>query len=61
MAWKQRMIAAYHREEPDHVPVAPELWYLVPAKLTGKPFYEIGSPEGLAETDAYLREHGVPA
>jgi len=27
----------------------------------GQRFYEIGSPEGLAETDAYLREHGVPA
>jgi uroporphyrinogen decarboxylase len=46
MTWKERMIAAYHREEPDHVPVAPELWYLVPAKLTGKPFYEVGSPVG---------------
>ncbi len=27
----------------------------------GHRFYEIGSPEGLAETDAYLRQHGVPA
>ena len=29
MAWKQRMIAAYHREEPDHVP-----WSALPRRGT---------------------------
>ncbi|MHB9131057.1 MAG: uroporphyrinogen decarboxylase family protein [Armatimonadota bacterium] len=36
MTPKQRMLAAYRGELPDYVPVAPEFWYYVPAKLLGK-------------------------
>ena len=35
MTAKQRMLAAYRGELPDAVPVAPEFWYYVPAKLLG--------------------------
>jgi len=31
----QRMLAAYRGEPTDTVPVAPEFWYYVPAKLLG--------------------------
>ena len=41
MTSKERMLTAYRNQEPDRVPVAPELWYLIPAKLVGKPFNEI--------------------
>jgi hypothetical protein len=35
MTSKQRMLAAYRGELPDAVPVAPEFWYYIPAKLLG--------------------------
>lgn len=35
MTPKQRMLAAYRGEWPDTVPVAPEFWYYVPAKVLG--------------------------
>jgi hypothetical protein len=35
MTPKQRMLAAYRGEAADTVPVAPEFWYYVPAKLLG--------------------------
>lgn len=35
MTPKQRMLAAYRGEAPDTVPVAPEFWYYVPAKVLG--------------------------
>ncbi|MGQ9629547.1 MAG: uroporphyrinogen decarboxylase family protein [bacterium] len=44
MTGKERMLAAYRCEEPDTIPVAPELWYLVPMLLTGRPFYEVMTP-----------------
>ena len=35
MTPKQRMLAAYRGEYPDTVPVAPEFWYYIPAKVLG--------------------------
>ncbi len=35
MTARQRMLAAYSGEESDHVPVAPEFWYYLPARLLG--------------------------
>jgi hypothetical protein len=32
---RQRMLAAYQGERPDRVPVAPEFWYYLPARLLG--------------------------
>ncbi len=44
MTHKERMLIAYRGEQPDRVPIAPELWFLVPAKIMKVPFYEVGGP-----------------
>lgn len=38
---KERMIAALSGETPDRVPAAPDMSYMVPCRLTGKPFYDV--------------------
>ncbi len=42
MTPKQRMLAAYRGEYPDTVPVAPEFWCYVPAKVLGMNMIELG-------------------
>ncbi|OPZ86970.1 MAG: methylcobalamin:coenzyme M methyltransferase [bacterium ADurb.Bin429] len=42
MTPKQRMLAAYRGELPDYVPVAPEFWYYLPARLLGLDMIEFG-------------------
>ncbi|MEI6157266.1 MAG: uroporphyrinogen decarboxylase family protein [Atribacterota bacterium] len=42
MNWKERYLAAVKHQEPDLIPIAPEMWYLVPARLTNLKFYQIG-------------------
>lgn len=34
-------MTAFRRQKPDHVPVSPDISVMVPAKLTGRPFYEL--------------------
>ena len=41
MTPRERLLAVYHGERPDRVPVSPCFAYLIPAKLTGRPFYEL--------------------
>jgi uroporphyrinogen decarboxylase len=41
MTSKERMMTAFRRKEADHVPVCPDISVMVPAKLTGRPFYEL--------------------
>ncbi len=41
MTSKQRLLTAFGRNEADHVPVCPDISVMVPAKLTGRPFYEL--------------------
>ena len=41
MTGKERMMTAMRRRKADHVPVCPDISVMVPAKLTGKPFYEL--------------------
>ncbi len=41
MTPRERMIAAIRNEIPDRVPVAPDMSNMIPARLTGKPFWEI--------------------
>lgn len=38
---RQRLLAVLNREVPDCVPVCPDISNMVPARLTGKPFWEI--------------------
>jgi uroporphyrinogen decarboxylase len=41
MTSKERLLAVLHGEIPDCVPVCPDISNMVPARLTGKPFWEI--------------------
>jgi len=38
---KERMMTAFRRGTPDRVPVCPDISVMVPAKLTGRPFYDL--------------------
>ena len=41
MTPRERMLVAMTNGQPDRVPVAPGMAYMIPARLTGKPFWEI--------------------
>jgi uroporphyrinogen decarboxylase len=41
MTSKQRMLTAFRNEQPDMVPVSPDISNMVPCRLTGKPFWDI--------------------
>lgn len=41
MTPRERMLAAMRREIPDRVPVSPDISNMVPAKLTGRPFWDV--------------------
>ncbi len=41
MTSKERMLTAFRNEQPDMVPVSPDISNMIPAKLTGKPFWDI--------------------
>ena len=38
---RERMLVAIRNQEPDVVPVAPDISNMIPARLTGKPFWQI--------------------
>jgi len=62
MTTKQRMLAAYRGQLPDYVPVAPEFWYYVPAKLLGMDMItferEVAHWEALRHTFKYYGSEG---
>jgi uroporphyrinogen decarboxylase len=41
MTSRERMLAAIRNEQPDRVPVAPDMSNMIPCRLTGKPFWEV--------------------
>ncbi len=41
MTSKERMLAAMRHEQPDMVPVSPDMSNMIPCRLTGKPFWKI--------------------
>ncbi len=41
MTGKERLMTAFRRKKADHVPACPDISVMVPAKLTGRPFYEL--------------------
>jgi uroporphyrinogen decarboxylase len=41
MTSKERMLTAMRNQQPDRVPVAPDISNMIPARLTGKPFWDI--------------------
>ncbi len=54
MTRRQRMLAAIRNQQPDRVPVAPDISNMVPCRLTGKPFWEIYVHEDPPLWRAYL-------
>ena len=41
MTSRERMVTAICNQQPDRVPVAPDVSNMIPARLTGKPFWDI--------------------
>ena len=41
MTSRERLSRVLHGEIPDHVPVSPDISNMIPAKLTGKPFWQL--------------------
>jgi hypothetical protein len=39
---KERITTAFANGKPDRVPVSPELWDVIPLKVSGRPFWEAG-------------------
>lgn len=54
MTRKERMLTAMHRQMPDRVPVCPDTSAMVPARLTGKPFWDVFLYEDPYIGDAYI-------
>jgi hypothetical protein len=56
MTGKERILLAMRNQKPDRVPVVPDISNMVPARLTGKPFWDIffheNPPIGAAYMDA---------
>ncbi|MBU4450159.1 MAG: hypothetical protein KKE35_02575 [Actinobacteria bacterium] len=59
MTSRERITKAFRNEIPDRVPVSPELWDVIPIRVSGRPFYEVGGtsfakiPLWKAQLDAY--------
>lgn len=51
---RQRMLLAMTNQQPDRVPVAPDISNMVPCRLTGKPFWDIYLNQNPPLWQAYL-------
>jgi uroporphyrinogen decarboxylase len=54
MTSRERLLAVLHGEIPDCVPVCPDISNMVPARLTGKPFWDIYVYQDLPLWKAYI-------
>ncbi len=54
MTSKQRFLAAMRNEVPDRVPVSPDISNYVPARLTGRPFWDIYFHQEIPLWQAYI-------
>ena len=54
MTSKERLLKVLRGEIPDHVPVAPDTSNMIPAKLTGKPFWDIYLYQHIPLWKAYI-------
>ena len=43
MTYRDRITAAFRGEQPDRVPVSPELWDVIPIRVSGRPFWEFSA------------------
>jgi len=41
MTPRERILTALRNEQPDHVPAAPDMWEMIPVRLSGRPSWEI--------------------
>lgn len=41
MTSRERMLTAFRNQQPDMVPVSPDISNMIPARLTGRPFWDI--------------------
>jgi hypothetical protein len=59
MTYRDRITAAFRGERPDRVPVSPELWDVIPIRVSGRPFWEFSAtsygriPLWRAQLEAY--------
>ena len=59
MTPKERITLAFQNKKPDRIPVSPELWDVIPIKVSGRPFYEFSAtsfgkfPLWKAQLEAY--------
>lgn len=53
MTSKERLLAAIRNEQPDMVPVTPDISNMIPCRLTGKPFWDIHFYECPDPTNEY--------
>jgi uroporphyrinogen decarboxylase len=59
MTAKERITLVFRNEEPDRVPVSPELWDVIPIRVSGRPFWEVSGtsfgkkPLWQAQLEAY--------
>jgi hypothetical protein len=59
MTYRDRITAAFRGEQPDRVPVSPELWDVIPFRVSGRPFWEFSgtsfgrTPLWRAQLEAY--------
>jgi uroporphyrinogen decarboxylase len=64
MKSRERLLKAIKNEKPDHVPAAPDMWEMVPVRLSGKNTIDVmiymDPPIWKAQIDAY-RYYGVDA
>jgi len=54
MTSKERMLTAFRNQQPDMVPISPDISNMIPAKLTGKPFWDIYLYEDPSLWKAYI-------
>lgn len=54
MTPRERMMTALRNQQPDRIPVAPDISNMIPCRLTGKPFWEIYVNENPPLWKAYI-------
>jgi len=54
MTSKERMLKAMRNQQPDRVPVAPDMSNMIPCRLTGKPFWDIYLYQNPPRWKAYI-------
>ena len=54
MTGKERIMTALNNRQPDRVPAIPDISTMIPARLTGKPSWEVEFNQNPSITGAYI-------